>query len=135
MSEHTEAAADGPGQAGDRATDRGLARAGFADEAEHLPSPDDEADALPRVEVATAESAGVDDVEVARGYDRLPHLPLACLGGGLTRLGGAGRGLPRRGGTRRTGVRRRRTGSPTRLGGRRLPASCHGRAEARHGRE
>src|SRR5699024_9048273 len=36
----------------------------------------------------------VDDVEVARGHDRLPHLPLACLGGGLTRLGGAGRGLP-----------------------------------------
>src|SRR5699024_3054521 len=105
VSEHTEAAAAGPGQAGDRATDRGLARAGFADEAVHLTGSDVEADLPHRVEIGTAESARVDDVEVARGHDRLPHLPLPRLGGGLPRIGG------------------------------RLPASCHGRTEARNGPE
>src|SRR5699024_2547483 len=73
--EHREAAAAGPGQARDRTPDRGLARPRLTDEPVDLAGLDVEADLLYRMEVRFADSARIDDVEIACGHDRFACVP------------------------------------------------------------
>ena len=68
--EHLERAAGHLGEARDRATDRGLARPGLADEPEHLAGPDHEVDAVDRTEARPTEATRIDDLEARRLDDR-----------------------------------------------------------------